>query len=181
MERFFYFFIKGKWKRLKTHTHQKNQNQKTTHNINQPTKKPTDKSNAGAKGVSSHFLDGPKFIRWGYLKAMRMPSHTQPVSITVYLPKESWKKDARSWGGAFTPVLSHGSSSALYLMGSYNKNTILRYLSISRAAIQNQYFFNLHIYKLGTGKIFKPWRHPVSSQEEVSLPIAATDTWGGRG
>lgn len=42
-------------------------------------------------------------------------------------------------------------------------------------------FFNLHTYKLGTGKIFKPRRHPVSSQEEVLLPIAQTDTWGGKG
>lgn len=93
MERFFYFFIKGKWKRLKTHTHQKNQNQKTTHNINQPTKKPTDKSNAGAKGVSSHFLDGPKFIRWGYLKAMRMPSHTHNLSASLFIfPKKAGRK-----------------------------------------------------------------------------------------
>lgn len=164
---------------LKRKKNPKTTNTKTSHTKTK--NKHKIKTNLGAKGVSSCFLDGPEFIRWGYLKAMWMPSHTQPVSITVYLLKESWTKDARSWGGDLTPVLSHGSSYALYQMGSYNKNTHFMLSLHLKSYHPKSIFFNLHIYKVGTGKIFKPSRHPVSSQEEVSFPVAETDTWGGKG
>lgn len=84
----------------------------------------TEKSNAGAKKVSSNFFDALNSSGEDILRQCKC-LHIHNLSASLFIFS---KKDARSWGGDLTSVPSHGSSYALYQMGSHSENTISGYL-----------------------------------------------------